>query len=71
MDDDTPLDETLFLIIFNLCKIFPSLDPFEIEDRPFGRVIELYSDTIKAKKRENAEANPNRVIRKKAGDDWF
>ena len=39
--------------------------------RSFHEVIKLYSDVRKLQIREKKAHDPNRVIRRKAGDDWF
>lgn len=54
-----------------MCKEFPALDPFSLEEKPFHGVILLYGDVIKTKQTETSRKDPDRVIRKPAGDDWF
>lgn len=71
MDDPIPLDDVLFGIVYNLCKEFPALDPFHVEGKPFHDVIVLYSDILRMRRTEKKQTDPDRVIRKKAGDDWF
>ena len=70
-----PLHELLFVMEYNLAKEFPALSPFEIEVRSFLQVVALYSDVrqvqIAAKKEEEKRNDPNRIIRRPAGDDWF
>ena len=41
-----------------------------VEDIPFCDVINLYVDVIKMKRREKKQNDPNRIIRKPAGDNW-
>ena len=66
-----PLSDLLFVIEYNLAKEFPALSPFEIENRSFFEIIDLYSDVRKIQIEVKKEENPNRVIRRPAGDDWF
>lgn len=66
-----PLDELLFSIEHSLSKEYPAFTPFDIEEEPFFRIIDLFSDTRKLQIRVKKESDPNRVIRRKAGDDWF
>ena len=63
----------LFNLCYQLCKEFPALSPYEIEETPFVDVIRLYADVRALQIREEKENDPNvkRVIRKRAGDDWF
>lgn len=66
-----PLEEWLFVIEYSLVKEYPALSPFDIDDTSFMKVIDLYSDTRKMQIRVKKESDPNRVIRRPAGDDWF
>jgi hypothetical protein len=66
-----PLDQLLFTIEYSLTKEFPALSPFEIEDESFFRVIDLFSDTRRVQITEKEQSDPNRVIRRPAGDNWF
>ena len=66
-----PLDELLFGIEYSLTKEFPAFTPFDIENTPYYKVLDLFADTRKLQIRAKREADPNRVIRRKAGDDWF
>lgn len=61
----------MFVINYQLCKEYTALSPYEIDDRAFGEVVDLYIDTRKIQMRKNKLTNPNRVIRRRAGDDWF
>jgi hypothetical protein len=47
------------------------LSPYEIDSRSFFEVIDLYADVRAMQIRENELNDPNRVVRRKAGDDWF
>lgn len=66
-----PLEEWLFVIEYSLVKEYPALSPFDIDDTSFMKVIDLYSDTRKMQIRDKKESDPNRVIIRPAGDDWF
>jgi hypothetical protein len=66
-----PLDELLFTIEYSLTKEYPALSPFDIEERSFFQVIDLFADTRRAQIQIKKESDPNRVIRRPAGDDWF
>lgn len=61
----------MFELNYQLCKEFPALTPYEIDSKPFDKVIELYSDIRTMQLREKKQSDPNRVIRRPAGDDWF
>ena len=66
-----PLSELLFSIEYTLAKEFPALTPFDIEERPFVQVIDLLANTRALQIRTKKETDPNRVIRRPAGDNWF
>ena len=72
-----PVDEALFEMVFCLCKEYPALSPFEIDERRFVDVIDLFADTrrlqIRAEKERDFERTPDaeKVIRREAGDSWF
>lgn len=57
----------------NLCNMFPALEPIKLLDYPADDVFELIAGVIDYNNRnENENGNGNqKVIRKKAGDDWF
>ena len=61
----------MFQINYQLCKEFPAFTPFYIDDSSFYKVIELYADVRKSQIDIKKRSDPNRVIRKPAGDDWF
>ena len=66
--------EVLFQINYQLCKEFSGLSPFDVDNQPFFEVIKIYGEVRALQIRENLnENNPNenKVIRRKAGDDWF
>jgi hypothetical protein len=59
---------------YNLCKEYPAMTPFELENTSFFEVIDLFIDTKKMQMRiEEIQQEPKKekVIRRKAGDDWF
>jgi hypothetical protein len=60
---------------YNLCKEFPAMTPMQVDDMTFHDVIRLYSRIRKVQIRDDEIkdilTNPNRVIRRPAGDDWF
>ena len=66
-----PLDELLFEIEHSLTKEYPAFTPFDIENASYYKVLDLFADTRKLQIRYKKESDPNRVIRRKAGDDWF
>lgn len=49
------------------------MTPFQIEDTSYFEVIDLFARTRKMQIRVKELTDPNRerVIRRKAGDDWF
>lgn len=47
------------------------MTPYEVDEKPYGNVIELYADVRRMQLREKKQNDPNRVIRRPAGDDWF
>lgn len=71
-----PLSEYLFELTYGLCKEYPSLHPWKIEQKPFHEVIVLFSKTRRVQMREekeiqNQQPKANGVIRRPAGDNWF
>lgn len=69
--EDIPLHETLFVLEYNLTKEFPALSPFDIEESAFEEIIELYADVRTVQIRAEKENDPDRVIRRPAGNNWF
>ena len=63
------------MLNYQLCKEFPALTPYEVDEKPYHEVITLYSDVrtlqIEAQKRNPGIDNGPKVVRKKAGDNWF
>ena len=66
-----PLSDLLFVIEYSLSQAFPALHPFDIEERSFFSIIDLFSDMRTMQIREKNESDPNRIIRRPAGDNWF
>lgn len=70
-----PFSQLLFQINYALCKEYTALTPFEVDEKPYSKVIELFSETreyqiANAKENKSNEAQ-TRKIRRPAGDDWF
>lgn len=70
-----PVHELLFEIEYNLCKEFPAMTPMQVDDMTFNDVIRLYGKVRQYQIREedikDILTNPNRKIRRPAGDRWF
>ena len=47
------------------------MTPYDMDERRFCDVMNLFIDVRKLQIREKKARDPNRVIRRKAGDDWF
>jgi hypothetical protein len=61
----------LFQINYQLCREFTGLTPFVVDDRRYADVIKLYAEVIDLHAEVKKQQDPNRVIRRRAGDDWF
>lgn len=68
----------LFLISHQLCKEYPALSPFAVDEQRYCDVIGLYADVIGLnmeinKTREAPKKRPQKdeIIRRPAGDNWF
>ena len=70
-EDDAPLCEILFEINYQLFRLYPAFTPLTLDDCRFSEIIRLFAETRRMQQRENKRKDPNRVIRRKAGDDWF
>lgn len=72
---DEPVHELLFEIEYNLCKEFPAMTPMQVDEMAFHDVIRLYSKVrtyqIREEEIKDILTNPNRVIRRPAGNNWF
>ena len=68
-----------------ICREFPSLSPFILEEKEYGEVIGLFAD-LRDMQIRNEEKHPelkqqkgttttnkngHKVIRRPAGDNWF
>lgn len=63
--------DLLFHINYQICKEFPALSPYDVDARTFIEVIDLFCDLRKLQIRQAAMNDPDRVIRRPAGDDWY
>ena len=61
----------LFSISYQLCKEFSGFTPFIIDDTAYHKVIGLYGEVREMQINEERINDPNRVIRRPAGDNWF
>lgn len=59
------------MIEHSLCKEYTALTPFDLDERTLREVIKLFSDCKGVHMRQDKKSDPDRVIRRKAGDDWF
>ena len=61
------------MINHQLCKEYPALSPYDVDEKPYATVIDLYSDVRKMQLASEKNVTPqgNKIIRRKAGDDWF
>ena len=65
------------MMSYQICKEFPAFTPVAVDDIPFFDVVDLYSDLRIFQIRDNRNTkvdkngNKERIIRKKAGNDWF
>ena len=67
MEDNTPIYETLFDMQLSLCERFPAYTPTILRRERAREVFLLIS---RLNKHTVAESKP-KVIRKKAGNNWF
>ena len=75
----TPLYESLFTMSHNLCKEYPALSPFAVDDMGYGDVVDLYVDVrrLQISQKKEMENNSGRKKNKgkdiyiPAGDDWY
>ena len=65
----------LFVLESQLCEKYHALSPFDVEQRKYIEIIDLYADVRRMQMREEKVqkilSDPNRVIRRKADDSWF
>lgn len=73
--ENVPLCECLFLMSYNLCKEFPAMSPFYLDEKPFCEVVGLYARLRTVQIKEEKEVKKHKqtpeVIRRPAGDNWF
>lgn len=58
----------------NLCKEYPALSPFEVDDMSYSDVIDLYSDIRTMQISDNKKSKKKETGKKiyvPAGDDWY
>ena len=70
------MHEFLFELEYNLCKEFPALSPFDVDEISFFDVLDLFLKMRKMQiriQRETEEIRGERdqVIRRPADDSWF
>ncbi len=61
---------------YNLCKEYPALSPFDIDNTAFFDVLDLFARTRKMQIRIQEKIDETRedkvqIIRRPAGDNWF
>lgn len=59
------------MIMLTLTQEFNGLSPFDVYRERYVDVIKMYADVMDMKKEQARLSNPNRVVRRRAGDDWF
>lgn len=47
------------------------MSPYDVDERAFFEVIDLFADVRGMQIREECLHDPNRIVRRRAGDDWF
>lgn len=60
-----------FEINKNLCEVYHGLDPIKLLDYPAEDVIDLINHMLAYNRRNEHRSDNSKVIRKKAGDNWF
>lgn len=62
---------------YSLCKEFPALTPFDIDDKPYHDVIVLFGEVrtmqkrIKKYNKKHYTKDGKKIIRRPASDNWF
>ena len=61
---------------YNLCKEYPALSTFDLDNTAFFDVLDLFARTRKMQIRIQEKIDETRedkvqIIRRPAGDDWF
>lgn len=70
-EDDTPIDELMFELEVGMCERFPALSPLSMRKERVYDVFRLISQYSNYARKESENKNGKKVIRRKAGDDWF
>ena len=70
------LSQMIYDINKDLCSTYPALEPLKLLDYPAEDVFNLIAGTMDYANRQelktnNGTVNARKVIRKKAGDNWF
>lgn len=60
-----------FEIELSISERFPSLSPFDVRKQRASEVFLLVRRLNNRTTKQNAQAGKKKVIRRKAGDDWF
>jgi len=55
----------------NICERFPALSPFDIRGKRAAEVFLLMRRLNNYTEYSNKDSGKKKVIRRKAGDDWF
>ena len=70
-EDDTPIDELMFELEVGICERFVALSPLSMRRERVYDVFRLISQYSNYARNESKNKNGNKVIRRRAGDDWF
>lgn len=60
-----------------MCKYYPALSPFEVDEKKYREVADIYGDVLQLIRRNDKEKKAEKkviddqVIRRPAGDNWF
>lgn len=71
MEDDTPIYDTLFDMTVNLCEMFPAYTPTAVRRERSREVFLMISRLNNRAERKGEHKDEAKVIRKKAGNNWF
>ena len=61
----------MFSINYQLCKEFPALTPYDLDKRRYHDVIKLFAEVRGLQIHMDKMNDPDRVVRRPAGDNWF
>ena len=70
-EDDTPIDELMFELEVGICERFVALSPLSMRRERVYDVFRLISQYSNYARKESKNKKGNKVIRRRAGDDWF